>query len=250
MHDLGRIDLFIGDRLGGTAIWFKEELIRASILRAINQVPQSCPSHGVEDEMDPPFVTIIADAVAMIGVKCPALSRLHVHGLVGAHEGHLRVGDDRDVYPQVRAPVIMAVHVRRHFASRPQAHQAAAAPHSAELGHGLTLVLSRWTPDQVPGVRRRRRSLAVQADTEASSRSFFVLPRRQEPGPNVKPGPPPFAGEQHSECPEGRALRGKSRGSEGHRCCPRFRAQRPGPSAQDERNPAMRRIGTACRTFP
>src|SRR6185312_15306317 len=44
---------------------------------------------------------------------------------------------NRDVDAPMRAPVIMAVDVKRHFTARAQTHEAAAAPDAADLAHDL-----------------------------------------------------------------------------------------------------------------
>src|SRR4051794_14130675 len=63
----------------------------------------------------------------------------------------------------MRAPVIMAIDMQRHFAAGPQTHQPAAAPNSADLAHDLLRV--RHGPELGGGSH-----LAVEVVSRTSTR--------------------------------------------------------------------------------
>src|SRR5688572_13973932 len=75
-------------------------------------------------------------------VEHPAFAGRHMDGLVTASEQHARVSDYGDVNAQMRAPVIVNVDVRRDFPACSKAHEAAAAPNAANLGHDLPYVIA------------------------------------------------------------------------------------------------------------
>ncbi len=147
-HDFGRIDLFkvYGpgfDRAGG------DELFPTLTVQSpIDQIPQPGAADSVEDEVDANFIATILNRVAEEGIQQPALTRLHVHGVVTAMEQNAGVGDHGNVNAQMGAPVIMHVDVRRHVGARTQRHQPAASPCRLQGPHHVHDI---WAMFEIPG---------------------------------------------------------------------------------------------------
>ena len=112
-HDRRTIHSLVGKtgtrRDGG----FDELLAGAAALACLDQLAKAAAADRVEHEMDALFGASVVDLVRPEGVEHPAFAGVHVDGLAAASEGHLGVGDDRDVDAPVRPPVIMAVDVQR-----------------------------------------------------------------------------------------------------------------------------------------
>src|SRR5947209_7572800 len=92
-------------------------------------------------------------------VEDPAVPRRHVHGLAAASELDLRIGDDWDVDPQVRAPMIVDVDMLRDFRARAKTHQPAPSPDAAKLRHhladeGAAGEMLRWAHRSFEGIGR------------------------------------------------------------------------------------------------
>ena len=129
--------------------------------RAAGELPERRRAGRVGDQMDARLAGLVFHMMPTPVVEDPGLARGHVDGLTIAMEAHLRLGEDRDVQPHPRVPVVVDVGVLGHGRPWRQAHQPRSAPHHAEAGQHLLQVRHAREP-------ARRQHLSVYGVTLAT----------------------------------------------------------------------------------
>ncbi len=108
--------------------------------RPAREPPERRRARGVRDEMDAVGGRLVLHVVRTPVVEDPGFARGHVHRLPVTVECHLRLGEDRDVQPNPRVPVVVDIGVLGDTRSRRETHQPRAAPDHAKAREGLAQV--------------------------------------------------------------------------------------------------------------